>query len=261
LRAAWDRSGSLLCVGLDPDASALPTRFAREEDPIFALNREVIDATHDLACAYKPQIAFYSAVGAERALERTIAYVRERAPHAILILDAKRGDVGNTAAAYVREAFERYGADAVTVNPYIGGDSVRPFLADPARGAIVLCRTSNPSANDFQDLLVDGRPLYQRVAAHAAREWNAYGNLLFVVGATYPKEMAILRESHPEVPFLVPGIGSQGGDLAAVLAAGLDARKRGLIINSARGIMFAGDSQAIRRAAQSLRDEINELRA
>src|SRR5262245_8369483 len=260
VQAAWDRSGSLVCVGLDPDAAKLPARFAGVDEPILAFNREVIDATCDLVCAYKPQIAFYSAVGAERELEKTIEYVRARAPQAIVILDAKRGDVGNTAAAYAREAFERYGADAVTVNPYTGGDGLHPFVADPGRGAIVLGRTPNPGARALQDLRVDGRPLYQHVAQRAARDWNEHGNVGLVVGATYPEEMAVLRAAYPDVPFLVPGIGSQGGDLAAALAAGLDARKQGLLINSSRAIVFAGDAAAIRRAAQDLRDQIDALR-
>jgi len=260
LREAWERSGSLLCVGLDPDTSKIPSQFSRSPLPIFEFNREVVDATHDLVCAYKPQIAFYSAAGAELELERTIDYIRRRAPHALVILDAKRGDVGNTAIAYAREAFGRYGADAVTVNPYMGEDSVRPFLTDPTRGALVLCRTSNSGARDFQDLLVDGRPLYRHVAERAAREWNVLGNVLFVVGATYPEEMSILRRAHPEIPFLVPGIGTQGGDLEATLNAGLDVRKQGLIISSSRAIVFAGDASEIRRAAKQLRDEINSLR-
>jgi orotidine-5'-phosphate decarboxylase len=260
LAAAWERSRSLVCVGLDPDSTKIPARFARAAEPIFEWSREVIDATHDLVCSYKPQIAFYSAVGAERELEKTIAYIRARAPQVIVILDAKRGDVGNTAAAYAREAFERYDADAVTVNPYLGGDSLAPFLADPARAALVLCRTSNPGARDLQDLVVEGQPLYRRVAERAAKQWNANHNLGLVVGATYPDEMALLRRAHPELPFLAPGIGTQGGDLEAVLAAGLDAKRRGLFVSSSRAIVFAGDAAAIRAAAQTLRDDINRAR-
>lgn len=257
---SWRQSNSLVCVGLDPDVAKIPARFANSSQPIFAFNKEVIDATHDLACAYKPQIAFYSAAAAERELELTIQYIRERAPHAIVILDSKRGDVGNTATAYAREAFERYQADAVTVNPYMGEDSVRPFIADAARAAIVLCRTSNAGARDFQDLLIDGQPLYLHVANKVARDWNQLQNLLFVVGATYPEELAMLRKSHPDIPFLVPGIGAQGGDVKATLDNGLDARKQGLLISSSRQIIFAGDHAAIRKAAQDLRDEINRLR-
>jgi orotidine-5'-phosphate decarboxylase len=250
-----------VCIGLDPDAAKIPARFAKLSQPIYEFNKEVIDATHDLVCAYKPQIAFYSAAGAEKELELTIAYIRERAPHAIVILDSKRGDIGNTATAYASEAFDRYKADSVTINPYMGEDTVRPFIKDASRAAIVLCRTSNSGARDFQDLLVDGKPLYQHVAQRAAREWNQLKNVLFVVGATYPEEMAMLRKAHPEITFLVPGIGAQGGDLKATLDNGLDANKQGLLISSSRQIIFAGDQAAIRKAAETLRDEINALRS
>jgi orotidine-5'-phosphate decarboxylase len=260
LKQAWDATESLVCVGLDPDSAKIPERFAQSSQPIFAFNKEIIDATHDVACAYKPQIAFYSAIGVERQLEATIGYIRDRAPHAIVILDAKRGDVGNTANAYAAEAFERYRADAVTVNPYMGEDSVRPFIKDASRAAIILCRTSNSGARDFQDLLVEGKPVYQHVAQRAAREWNQLKNVLFVVGATYPEEMSILRKAHPEVTFLVPGIGAQGGDLKATLDNGLDANKQGLLISSSRQIIFAGEQAAIRKAAESLRNEINVIR-
>jgi orotidine-5'-phosphate decarboxylase len=177
-------------------------------------------------------------------------------------LDAKRNDIGNTAEAYAREAFDRYGADAVTVNPYMGEDSVRPFLARPDRAAILLCRTSNPGAKDFQDLLVDGLPLYRRVAERAAGQWNAHGNLMLVVGATFPREMADLRMAHPELSFLVPGIGSQGGDLDATLSAGLDAHGAGLLISSSRNIIYAGGgaAAAIREAAEELHTAINRRR-
>lgn len=261
MQKAWSASNSLVCVGLDPDVAKIPPRFASTSQPIFNFNKEIIDATHDVVCAYKPQIAFYSAVGAERQLEATIGYIRDRAPNAIVILDSKRGDVGNTATAYAAEAFDRYRADAVTVNPYMGEDSVRPFIKEASRAAIVLCRTSNSGARDFQDLLVDGKPLYQHVAKRAAQEWNQLRNVLFVVGATYPEEMALLRKAHPEVTFLVPGIGAQGGDLKATLDNGLDARKQGLMISSSRQIIFAGGQDAIRKAALTLRDEINALRS
>ncbi|MEA3198139.1 MAG: orotidine-5-phosphate decarboxylase [Gammaproteobacteria bacterium] len=261
LARAHETSGSLVCVGLDPDPAKLPKDLAGAER-FYAFNRRIVDATAGIAAAYKPQIAFYSALGAEDQLAASIRYIRERAPAALVILDAKRNDIGNTAEAYAREAFDRYGADAVTVNPYMGGDSVRPFLSRPDRGAILLCRTSNPGARDFQDLLVDGLPLYRRVAERAAGQWNAHGNLMLVVGATYPREMADLRRAHPEVPFLVPGIGAQGGDLDATLAAGLDARGAGLLINSSRNIIYAGGGapDAIREAAAELHAAINRQR-
>lgn len=262
LRRAQTASGSLLCVGLDPDPTKLPLDLAGEPAPLLAFNRRVIDATADVAAAYKPQIAFYSALGKEIELADSIAYIRERAPHALVILDAKRSDIGNTAQAYAREAFDRYGADAVTVNPYMGEDSIRAFLERPDRGAILLCRTSNPGSRDFQDLLVDGLPLYRHVAERADRDWNALGNLMLVVGATYPQEMTELRQAHPQLSFLVPGIGAQGGDLAQTLAAGLDATGAGLLINSSRGIIYAGagTAPAIRAAAMELHAAINRGR-
>jgi orotidine-5'-phosphate decarboxylase len=261
LARAQQTSDSLVCVGLDPDPTKLPNDLAGAA-PLYAFNRRIIDATADLAAAYKPQIAFYGALGAEDQLLASIRYIRERAPAALVILDAKRSDIGNTAAAYAREAFDRYDADAVTVNPYMGEDSVLPFLSRPDRGAILLCRTSNPGARDFQDLLVDGLPLYRRVAERAAGHWNEHGNLMLVVGATYPREMADLRLAHPDMSFLVPGIGAQGGDLDATLAAGLDARSAGLLISSSRNIIFAGGGQpnAIRAAAVELRSTINRHR-
>jgi orotidine-5'-phosphate decarboxylase len=259
LARALATSGSLVCVGLDPDQGRLPREFAGAPEPLFAFNRRIIDATADLAAAFKPQIAFYSALGKEAELAASIAYIRERAPHALVILDAKRNDIGNTAEAYASEAFDRYGADAVTVNPYMGEDSVRPFLARRDRGAILLCRTSNPGARDFQDLLVDGLPLYRRVAERADRDWNENGNLMLVVGATCPGEMAELRRAHPGLWFLVPGIGAQGGDLDSILAAGLDADGGGMLISSSRGIIFAGGGtyDAIRGAAAELHAGIN----
>ena len=263
LARAQQSSGSLVCVGLDPDLEKLPADLRAAAEPLFAFNRRIVDATTGIAAAYKPQIAFYSALGAEDQLLASIRYIRERAPAALVILDAKRSDIGNTAEAYAREAFERYGADALTVNPYMGEDSVRPFLTRPDRGAILLCRTSNPGAKDFQDLLVDGLPLYRRVAERAAAQWNEHGNLMLVVGATYPRDMADLRRAHPDVPFLVPGIGAQGGDLDATLAAGLDARGAGLLISSSRKIIYAGGGAAgaIRAAATQLSTAINRQRA
>jgi orotidine-5'-phosphate decarboxylase len=265
LARAQQSSGSLVCVGLDPDPAKLPRDLAgsKEPAPLFAFNRRIVDATADIAAAYKPQVAFYSALGAEEQLVSSIRYIRERAPAALVILDAKRNDIGNTAEAYAREAFDRYGADAVTVNPYMGEDSVRPFLARPDRGAILLCRTSNPGAADFQDLLVDGLPLYRRVAERAAAHWNEHGNLMLVVGATCPREMAELRRAHPELSFLVPGIGAQGGDLEATLAAGLDAHGAGLLISSSRNIIYAGGGapDAIRAVAVALSRSINRGRA
>jgi len=260
---AQTTSGGLLCVGLDPDIAKLPADVATLASPLLAFNRRIVDATADIAAAYKPQAAFYSAVGGEPELEASIRYIRERAPHALVILDGKRNDIGNTAEAYAREAFDRYAADAVTVNPYMGTDSVMPFVAHAERGAVLLCRTSNPGARDFQDLLIDGLPLYRRVAERADRDWNRLGNLMLVVGATGAAEMAGLRAAHPDLTFLVPGIGAQGGDLENILAAGLKADGTGLFINSARGVIYAGGGTAgaIRAAALALYDAINRGRA
>jgi orotidine-5'-phosphate decarboxylase len=263
LSRALQTSGSLVCVGLDPDPAKIPPDLGKDPAPLYGFNRRIVDATFDIAAAYKPQIAFYSAAGAEDQLALSIRYIRERAPAALVILDAKRGDIGNTAEAYAREAFDRYGADAVTVNPYMGEDSVRPFLARKDRGTLLLCRTSNSGAKDFQDLVLDGLPLYRHVARHAADHWNQHGNLMLVVGATVPREMAELRAAHPQLPFLVPGIGAQGGDLQATLAAGLDARGAGLLISASRSIIYAGGGTAasIRAAAEELHAAINYERA
>jgi orotidine-5'-phosphate decarboxylase len=250
-------------VGLDPDPAKFPNDLGLDAARLHAFDRRVIDATYDVAAAYKPQIAFYSALGAENQLALTIRYIRERAPNALVILDAKRGDIGNTAEAYAREAFDRFGADAVTVNPYMGEDSVRPFLARKDRGALILCRTSNPGGKDFQNLILDGLPLYRHVALRATGAWNDFDNVMLVVGATVPKEMAELRAAHPNVTFLVPGIGAQSGDLKAVLAAGLDTQGTGLLISASRSIIYAGGgaAAAIRAAAAQLHQEITAERS
>jgi len=262
LDRAHAAADSLVCVGLDPDLARLPDDLRSDDEPLLAFNRRIVDATHDLCAAYKPQIAFYSALGKEAELAASIRYIRERAPAALVILDAKRGDIGNTAEAYAREAFDRYDADAVTVNPYMGEDAVLPFLARPERGAVLLCRTSNPGGHNFQDLVIDGLPLYRRVAQRAATRWNRHENLMLVVGATRPQEMAELRRAHPELSFLVPGIGAQGGDLEGILSAGLDAGGRGLLVSSSRAVIYAGGgtSAAIREAAQELNGAINRRR-
>ncbi len=264
LRAAQERNRSLLCVGLDPRRESLPASCREHKTPFLAFNREVIAATADLVCAYKPQVAHYAAVGAEAELEATIAYLKERHPEIPVILDAKRGDIGATAACYAEEAFVRYQADAVTVNPYLGGDTLAPFLEWADRGVVILCRTSNPGSGELQGLEVDGEPLYLWVARLAAEKWNRRGNILLVVGATWPGELARVREVVGEMPLLVPGIGAQGGDLAAVLKAGLDRSGHGLIINSSRGVIYAGEGTGfragIRAAAWELRERINLLR-
>jgi orotidine-5'-phosphate decarboxylase len=265
LAAAWEASGSLVCVGLDPEPKKFPDRFRDAPGGIFEFNKAIVDATRDLVCAYKPQFAHYAAQGAETQLEHTIDYIKATAPQAIVILDSKRGDIGSTAAQYAQEAFDRYGADAVTVNPYLGRDSVEPFLEREDKGVIVLCRTSNPGARDFQDLHVGpGRKLFQHVAETVAREWNAAGNCMLVVGATYPEELADIRSRVGDLPFLVPGVGAQGGDVAKVMAAGKTTAGKGLVISSSRAILYASAGEdfaaAARKAAQDLRDLINRHR-
>jgi orotidine-5'-phosphate decarboxylase len=261
---AWDRNDSLLCIGLDPEIERFPQAIRAQPSPIFQFNKAVIDATHDLVCAYKPQFAHYAAYEAEDQLERTIEYIHRTYPHVPVILDAKRGDVGNTAERYAIEAFERYGADAVTVNPYLGGDSLEPFLRHADKGVIVLCRTSNPGAGEVQDLSVGGRPLYQAVAELAARRWNSRGNCLLVVGATYPRELAEVREIVGDMALLVPGIGAQGGDVAQAVQSGQTRRGTGLIVSSSRGILYASSgadfAAAARTTASNLRAQINSSR-
>lgn len=263
LREAWQSQQSLVCVGLDPDPERMPAQYSRDRDGIAAFCEDIVDATHDLVCAYKPQIAYFAARGAEQALVRTIAYVHQRYPRVPVILDAKRGDVGSTAEQYAIEAFERYGADAVTVNPYLGGDSLQPFLRHADRGVIVLCRTSNEGAADFQDLTSDGQPLYERIAVQAATRWNGHGNCALVVGATWPEQLARVRSLVGDMPLLVPGVGAQGGDVEQLVRAGRTAGG-GLIVNSSRGILYAGsgdDATAAARAATlALRDKINRYR-
>ena len=265
LAAAWKATNSLVCVGLDPEPKKFPDQFRDAPGGIFEFNKAIIDATRDLACAYKPQFAHYAAHAAENQLEHTIDYIKATAPNAIVILDSKRGDIGSTAEQYAQEAFERYGADAVTVNPYLGRDSVEPFLKHADKGVIILCRTSNPGAKDFQDLNVGpGRKLFQHVAETVAKEWNANGNCMLVVGATYPEELADIRSRVGNLPILVPGMGAQGGDVAKVMAAGKTAAGTGLVISSSRAILYAssGDNfaAAARKATQELRDSINSHR-
>ena len=266
LSAAWTANASLLCVGLDPDVARLPANLQNEPDGIFTFCKAIIDATADLACSFKPQIAYFAALGAERQLEQVCAYLRAAYPHIPLILDAKRGDIGATAKQYAREAFDRYGADAVTVNPYMGFDSVEPYMEWTDRGAIVLCRTSNPGGSDLQFLNVDGKPLYQHVASLVADKWNRNGQCALVVGATFPEELAQVRALIGDMPLLVPGVGAQGGDVEATVRAGKTASGAGMMINSSRAILYATPqgsedfAAAARRVALETRDAINLYR-
>jgi orotidine-5'-phosphate decarboxylase len=264
LSAAWQRNDSLVCVGLDPEPTRFPARFRDDPDAVFGFCRAIVDATADLACAFKPQIAHFAALGVEDALRRLIAHIHAAHPGVPVILDSKRGDIGSTARNYAIEAFDRYGADAVTVNPYLGRDSMQPFLDRADKGVVILCRTSNAGAGDLQDLLVDGRPLYQHVAAKVANEWNANRNCLLVVGATWPQQLREVRAIVGDVPFLVPGVGAQGGDVEAVVANGCTADGTGLLVSSSRAILYAssgGDfADAARTAALQLRDPITAAR-
>jgi len=264
LKNRWLSSNSLVCVGLDPDLNKIPDHIQGMKNPMFEFNRIVIDSTHDLVCAYKPQVAYYSAFGAEHELELTIDYLRTKYPDVPVILDAKRGDIGATAKMYAVEAFDRYRADAVTVNPYMGGDTLKPFLDRKDKGVVILCRTSNPGAGDLQDIESDNEKIYRIVAKHAASNWNYNKNIMLVVGATYPEEIGEVRAITNEIPFLVPGIGAQGGDIEKALINGRTSDGAGMVVNSSRGIIYAGSgidfSAAIRKAAMDLRDEINLYR-
>jgi orotidine-5'-phosphate decarboxylase len=269
LQARWNAADSLVCVGLDPEPARFPSRFAADSDAMFAFCRDIADATAEFAACFKPQFAHFAAHGAEDALQRLIAHLHDTHPGVPVILDAKRGDIGSTATQYVAEAFDRHGADAVTVNPYLGRDSVQPFLDCADKGVVILCRTSNPGAGDLQDLSVQGaegreRPLYQHLAATIARDWNANRNCALVVGATWPAQLAEVRALVGDMPLLVPGVGAQGGDVEAVVRHGCNANGTGLLVSSSRAILYAsrGDdyADAAAIAARTLRDEINRHR-
>ena len=260
------QNDSLVCVGLDTDPKKIPQSVSKKAEPIFEFNKAIIKATADLVCAYKPQIAFYAAEGEKglKALKKTVEHLKKNFPRIPIICDAKRGDIGSTAAKYAQEVFDWFGFDAVTVNPYLGFDSIEPFLKREDKGIIILCRTSNPGAADFQDLKIKGVPLYQIVAEKIVT-WNKqYRNCLMVVGATWPRELKKVREMAPNVPFLVPGVGAQGGDVEAVLKNGQDKSGAGLIINSSRGIIYASSGPDFAKAArvetEKLRNEINKYR-
>jgi orotidine-5'-phosphate decarboxylase len=250
------KNRSLLCVGLDPDPDRMPGTG------ILAFNRAIIDATSDLVCAYKPNLAFYEALGIDglTVLQETIDYIPDHIP---VIGDAKRNDIGNTADAYAKALFIKFGFDAATINPYLGFDAVEPFTKFTEKGIFILCRTSNKGAVDFQDITdAGGTPLYEAVALKA-REWNTGGNIGLVVGATYPEELKKIRELCPEMPLLIPGIGAQGGDLALSVEYGVDSQYERAIINSSRQVLYASGgkdfAEAARRTAQELRDSINDI--
>lgn len=280
LEAQWAK-GNFVCVGLDSEFGKIPESArvggneceVHEGNTIVAFNRAIVEATKDFVCAYKPNAAFYEAYGAEgiSALHRTIADIHAIAPDVPVILDAKRADIGNTNAGYVEAAFDFLRADAITVHPYLGAEALQPFLARADKGVIVLCKTSNPGAGEFQDWDISGdvvpggyMPLYKYVAHRVSREWNKNGNCALVVGATYPEQLREVREVVGDMPILIPGIGAQGGDVEKTVTAGKDSRGWGMIINSSRGIIFASKgadfAEAARRETEKLRDMINQYR-
>ena len=266
LRTAERQNGSLLCVGLDPEPAKFPAHLRGDAGKIYDFCAAIVDATADLVIAFKPQIAYFSAHRAEDQLERLVAHMRRVAPQVPVILDAKRGDIGSTAEQYAIEAFERYGADAVTLSPFMGFDSVAPYLKYHGKGAFLLCRTSNPGGDDFQPqrlLDVPGQPrLYEHIAALAQGPWNLNGQLGLVVGATYPAEIARVRELAPTLPLLIPGVGAQGGDAVATVRAGwrgTPSTSTGpVVVNSSRAILYAAAGAdfavAARAEAQRTRD-------
>lgn len=266
LKKKITENNSLLCIGLDTDVEKIPAQLKNGAEPAFAFNKAIIDATVDLVCCFKANIAFYASQGPSgtESLINTIKYVHEQYPETPVILDAKRADTGNTSEQYAKEVFDVIGADAVTVNPYLGFDAIEPFLKRKEKGVIVLCKTSNPGAMDFQDLNIGGEPLYVRVAQKVATWHQTYGNCLLVFGATWPEELRKVRDYAPNMFFLVPGIGPQGGDLQKTLENGLSSDKSGLIIHSARAIIYASSekdfAQRAYEQAVKLKNSINKYK-
>ena len=250
---------SLLCVGLDSDFEKLPTSIRKEKLPQYSFNKEIVDATYDLVNSFKINTAFYEARGEEgiRELKMTCDYIREKHPDSVLIIDAKRADIGNTNKGYVSFIFEYLGADAVTLHPYLGYEALETFLNYPDKGCIILCRTSNAGAHEFQDLSISGKPLYQIVAENVVQKWNKNKNCALVVGATYPEDIIKVRKIAADLPLLIPGIGSQGGNLEKTVKASVDKEGFGAIIHCARSIIFTENP---RKEARKMRDEINSFR-
>ena len=266
LKKRWDSADSLLCVGLDPQIDRIPEVLRSKHSPYFEFCKEIVDATHEFVCAFKPQAAYFSAVGAEKELEQLINYIKNVYPEIPVILDAKRGDIGSTAALYAQEAYQRYGADAVTVNPYLGFESIEPYMNYSDKGIVVLCRTSNAGSDWLQKSETDSIPVYQRVAQQVA-EWNEAEQFILVTGATYPEELGRVRQIVGDMPLLVPGIGAQGGDIEAVLKNGLNKESTGLIISSSREILYAHEkveqlvdiSQGLAASRQVAIDTMNSI--
>jgi orotidine-5'-phosphate decarboxylase len=259
IEAIQEKHNSLVCVGLDSDVRKLPQKFVNQEYPQFAFNKWIIDQTWDVVSAYKPNVAFYEARGVQGwiELQMTMDYLTQHHSEIVTIADAKRADIGSTNEGYAAAIFDEIGFDSITLHPYLGKEALEPFLSRDDKGCIILCRTSNPGAGELQDLLVDGRPLWEIVAEKVSTQWNKKNNCALVVGATYPEEMKRVRAVVGDMPFLVPGIGVQGGDVEAVVRAGKNSNGGGMIINSARGIIFAANPRV---EAIVLRDEINKYR-
>lgn len=262
LEKAHSDNHSMLCVGLDPEPSKFPTSFIGKKDAIFDFCTSIVDATHDLAIAFKPQIAYFAAHQAEDQLARLIRHIKRVAPHIPVILDAKRGDIGATSQQYAVEAFERYEADAVTLSPFMGFDSIEPYLKYKNKGVFLLCRTSNKGGDDFQNLRLADKPgnptLYEYIAQLAERDWNTSGQLGLVVGATYPTEISKVRAIAPSLPLLIPGVGAQGGDAVATVRAGMT--KRGaVLINSSRAILYASQGSDFEASARTKALETRDL--
>lgn len=260
------KNKSLLCVGFDSDWEKLPESIKEKQYPQFAFNKEIIDATHDLVCAYKPNSAFYEYLGSEgiRQLKFTCDYIHEAYPQIPIILDAKRADIGNTNNGYISFAYDYLQVDAITLHPYLGSEALKPFLDRVDKGSIILCRTSNPGAGELQDLQIDKQPLYKYIAQKASQEWNKNGNVMLVVGATYPQELAEVRQIVGDMTLLVPGVGVQGGDVEKIVKAGLNSKKAGMIVNASRSIIFASKNddfaQKAREEAEKIKKEINRNR-
>lgn len=257
------KNQSLVCVGLDIDLEKVPKEILKENDPVFSFNKAIVDATKDVVCTYKPNIAFYEALGIDglRSLKKTVDYIHSL--NIPVIVDAKRNDIGNTSTAYAKGVFDFFGFDALTVNPYMGEDSVKPFLEYKEKGIFILARTSNPGGADFQNLDCEGKPLYQQVVKKVSI-WNENKNAGLVVGATVPEELKVIREIVPDMTFLIPGIGAQGGEVESTIKNGIRKDGLGAIINSSRGIIYASDgpdfAEAAGKAAKELKDEINKYR-
>ncbi len=262
LRARWLDTNSLLCVGLDPNPARFPAPLMGADNALYDFCIGIVEATAPWVCAFKPQIAYFASMAGEEALQAIIRYIHHYHPTIPVILDAKRGDIGSTAEHYAKEAFDRYQADCVTVSPYMGHDTLLPYLDYQDKGVYVLCRTSNPGGDDFQMLDVGGEKLFERIARLAESQWNTNGSLGLVVGATYPQELATVRRLAPSLNLLVPGIGAQGGDITQAVAAGLDAQGLGMVINSGRAILYASaDDDWAQAAGAAAKETCEKIRA